>query len=341
MKQYLNITLLGALILSLASCGTQEITGVRDNRAPILMRTVTNVAVQMNDSITISLRHVEAYDPDGDTMSVVLEEGEKYTLSGTTAIPDTDYIGNLFIPIRVFDGELYSDQDTLIVSVVGTIEIFPLVDGGWWQYRDSIPQSDTTMKSFLRTTYDRDTVVDDYETEIFQIEWENLEEEGLVYWGFTDGEGTKLMGGSSPTDTLMEPHRLYRYPVEIGETWDVNRLLYNASYGEFFHGETAQIEVLDTLVYVTVPAGTFECVKLVKRYTVSHTRSFSGIHRSPSRTHLRSRDTQGAGSFADASTVEETLYYAPGVGYIQNITRANGAIVWIKELVDYEVEEGR
>lgn len=316
-----------AAMIVVSSCAT-KLTGVVDNRAPILVKTITDVSTKVNTPITITLRHVEANDQDGDKMSLVLGSGTNYTVLGTTVTPATGFIGDLFVPVTISDGKLQSQSKILIVSVVSSVELLPLITGSWWEYRDSVLANDSVFTSRLTATWSRDSIIDSKTVRIFNLEWTNLADLKIKYESYTDVLGTTLLGGTSPSDTLVNPQRLYRYPIKLGDSWKYQTLNYNVTDTAFYMGDSATITCTDTLQYVTVPAGIFECVEMTLTYKASNSRSISGVTVLP--MGIRTRAT---------GTLVEKLYYSPGVGYVKNVTTMNGSPVWVKELTNYHVEE--
>lgn len=321
MKQIIIMTLTGVCLL-LSSC-TKTLTGVEENHAPVLVKAVNDISTKVNTPITIRLRHIEAYDDDGDVMTIELSAAQNCTISGTTVIPATSFIGDLFIPVRVFDGKLYSQQKIMIVSVVNTVELFPLITGSWWEYRDSVPANDSVFISKMTADWSRDSVIDSRQVRIFNLQWTNLAEYGIIYDSYTSSTGTVLLGGKSPVHEIVSSQLLYRYPLTKGETWGYRTLNYNATDSLFYLGDSANMTCTETSVFVEVPAGVFECIEMTHLYTEP-----SGI--TPNSTG------SGAGG---VGTVVEKLYYSPGVGYVKNITTVDNRVVWIKELTDYFVEE--
>lgn len=322
-----------AVLLLLAGC-TTNIESVEENRKPVLVRTLTDISVKVNESILITLVHVEAYDDDGDEMKMLLEAGENYTLSGSRVIPTKGFIGDLYIPVTIYDGSLYSDQKLLIISVVNSVELMPLLPNSWWKYRDYVLANDSIFTSKLEIIGSSKQIIDAEEVVVYDLKWSNLEEYGLIYTMYTGAAGTVLLGSRSPFDTIVDPQQIYRYPIKMNDSWSYDNYKYNATDKRFFLGNTASMTCSDTLVYVTVPAGTFQCIEMTLTYSEKNmrNRSFSGTTVSftspvPYRAESSNR------------SVVEKLYYSPGVGYVKNSTTVNSVEVWRKELTSYYVEE--
>ena len=320
MIKLINLLLVASILFSFSAC-SQIISG--DAEAPVLERAVTDISVPKNGTITLTLEHVEAYDNNGDLLQILVFDGDNYSVSGSTVIPDSGFIGDLYVNVQVTDGVLFSRTLVVIISVVTTVEMFPLLEGAWWQYQDSIPGNDTVITSRLEVNGSVDTLIDDKSTKLFSVSWSDLDEHGVEYFMSTGDSGTIFHGGISPTDTLVNPQQLYYYPVKLGASWDYKPLKYNVSDKVFFQGSSSKIVCTDTSTYVTVPAGVFRSVELTLNYKVKNNPETAG-----------SNAVEG-----DSILVTEKLYYSAGVGYVKNITLLGEKVVWLKELTSYNVIE--
>lgn len=312
------------LLFLLQSCVTDLDLDADGNVPPVLIKALSDIAILMNDSLNLTLKYVEAFDKDGDDLTIVAQTGENYILKGTTIIPDKDYIGDLFIKVQVFDGKNYSKEVTLIVSVVSTIELFPLIENSWWKYKDSIPASDTSLQSMIEVLGKEKLPVGNDTIEMSRLSWVNLNQTPFEYLMYSSDSGTVLYAGRSATDTMIVSQLLYFYPAAVGKSWYYKSLKYNITDGKFFLGDSATLSCTDTIVYIQVAAGIFECVEMSLKYTteIDESISSSGV-KLPSGTY----------------SITEMLYYSPGVGYVKNETIVDGITVWIKELIDYHVEQ--
>jgi len=193
--------------------------------------------------------------------------------------------------------------------------------------------NDSAYVTRMNAQFSRDSIIGETAVRIFDLKWTNLAEYGVVYSAYTDSTGMVLMGGVSPTDTLIDPQTLYHYPITKGEMWSSYSLNYNATDKVFYKGETASITCTDTLMYVEVPAGIFECVEMTMSYSAARSRSVFDDW-----SAFGTMIPQGSKSRASDAVVEK-LYYSKAVGYVKNITTVNGSVVWIKELTDYSITE--
>lgn len=93
---------------------TITVTPVND--APTL-DSLTTQTVGEDSSLTITLSMVKATDVDGDTLSVIVQSGSNYNVSGTTITPTANFTGTLQVPLVVSDGKLVSNTKVMNVTV--------------------------------------------------------------------------------------------------------------------------------------------------------------------------------------------------------------------------------
>lgn len=82
-----------------------------------------------NVPFTINLNDLTISDEDNtfpDDFSLFAFEGENYTLDGLTISPVNNFIGNLSVPIKVFDGYDYSETFPLEVEVRDFVGVHPI-----------------------------------------------------------------------------------------------------------------------------------------------------------------------------------------------------------------------
>ncbi|MGQ1948802.1 GLUG motif-containing protein, partial [Geofilum sp. OHC36d9] len=87
------------------------------NSVPELIA-VRDTSINEGTSVALSLSDVSASDADNDELSLVITEGENYTLDSYTIIPGTDFYGTLSVGIAVTDGDLISDTLTMTITVI-------------------------------------------------------------------------------------------------------------------------------------------------------------------------------------------------------------------------------
>lgn len=118
-----------------------EITGQRD----------ISVAEDDPNGVEIELRDLVVFDPDNSyprDFTLEVGDGENYTRAGATITPSPDFNGLLTVPVRVFDGNAFSNPFLLRVTVTPTNDP-PTVIG------DVADQEATEGKEFSVAVADR------------------------------------------------------------------------------------------------------------------------------------------------------------------------------------------
>ena len=95
---------------------TVTVTALDVNSAPILTA-VANKSIKEGETLTLSMADVTATDAEGDALSLVIANGNNYTVSGNTITPASGFTGTLSVGISVTDGELTSNQMVMTVTV--------------------------------------------------------------------------------------------------------------------------------------------------------------------------------------------------------------------------------
>ncbi len=137
-------------------------------------------------------------------------------------------------------------------------------------------------------------------------------------WFYRNGDnGLYLLGGMSSTDTLVHKMLGYKYPAQEGDSWEIQRLLYNFYTQEFELEDTTTIYTcVATDEAFTTPAGTFTCYVYHHRVTIWEEPGLP---------------------IEDWDYYE---YYAPGVGLVGTLIRSgiDGHLKWKTWLYDYQVD---
>lgn len=328
--------LLGVLLMS----GCSELLDLIGN-APVITQVVTDLSIVKNEKVTLTMEFIEAYDANGDPMELLVHEGSNYTLLGTEVSPTLDFIGDLLVPVQVVDTTgKFSQIDTIIISVLPDIhEIQPLFTGATWTYSDTFHTIDSVATSHLEVTGLYGEVVPGISTEIYRMEWRNLDSLQLQYLYTSTAGGLIRVGALSPKSSYMVPQTKLQYPSITGSSWAFSPLRYKIGAGKFFADtDISEMRCTAEEVYVTVPAGLFKCVEY--EYSFPYTPSFrsSTIEQInlPEGT-LFLKEGNSRSDIGDIVTVK--LYYAAGVGYVQNKTFYKGQLVTRKVLTDYTVVE--
>lgn len=318
-------SLLPLLLTLLISCSVDITEGV--NTPPEFIAVIGKLSIVRDSSLLLSLDIIEAYDANGDHFSLIIHETPgNYTVTGNRITPNPGYIGELQVPVQLFDGELYSEVRTVTISVVERKSIFPLETGNSWSYRDYSPGENNVILSNLEVFEQVSYAPESANEEVYRVQWTNTDELNMSWLMYNGDQGTFLHGGVSPTDTFFTS-QLYAYPVKSGSSWPFAPLKYSATDGRFFEGAPTTMSCSNSTVYITVPAGSFRCIEYTYSYYAgSSLRNFENSAFFPER-FIRGSDL----------LVTEKLYYAEGVGYIQKRTLINSKTVWVKELTAYSL----
>ncbi len=112
----------------LSSVVMMNVTITPINDAPTVV-SAQNMSMFKNSSLPITLDMITGEnDVDGDQLSVVVENGANYTVSGTTVTPAIDWTGTLTVLVRVTDGELSSATTPMAIVVRNGENTAPTVE---------------------------------------------------------------------------------------------------------------------------------------------------------------------------------------------------------------------
>lgn len=326
--------LLTLYILILTICLSIDCVRTSGNMPPVLLDVVEDISIHVGDSITLSLEHVTGYDEDADELSLHLHDGDSFSLIGTTLIPDSGFIGDISVLVQLFDGNDFSNIDTMIISVVNKITVMPFYDGSWWNYSDSVFNSNIDTVLISRLEVGDSTVnfnIDSITTkEAHILTWSNLSEYDINYLVGNEDDGLYQYGIATPHDTVIKPQLQQQYPCTLNSSWPFTLIKYNITDSLLFEDTTVLMTCTDTSVYVTVPAGTFHCIEYTFLYDLVDER----FNNSDFTLSVMGRKKRSRGG-----VITEKLYYADGVGYVQNVTYNGNRKIWKKVLTDYYVEE--
>lgn len=304
------------------------------NRAPVLLGVEEDISILQDSSHSVTLTQVRGFDEDGEEFSIVLNPGENYTVEGTVITPITGFIGDLYVPVQLYDSKVLSNTDTMIISVVLNISIQPLYTRSRWHYIDSFPELGTDTTSELHVSPNTVTLELDELTTVtaYELYWKNLEED----------EDVRLLVGNEalgqyeyqyigPYDSSVVYRQLRcMYPCSLNTSWPFTLYKYNVTDGKVYEDSTVSISCIDTAAYIEVPAGIFKCYVYTFSHTISEKQEEDKVRRiNPLLSSYRN----------EVGIITETFYYSPGVGYIQYL-RYNGTTLILKKVLsEYYVEE--
>lgn len=335
----IKVMMFFSLLLLLCS-GCSELLDLIGN-APVIARVVTDLSIVKNEKITLTMEYIEAYDANGDPMELVVLDGINYSLIGAQVTPLLDFVGDLKVPVQVMDTTgKYSEVDTIIISVLpDIIEIQPLFIGATWSYVDTFFTIDSVATSHLEVTGLYTDPVDFISSEIYSLQWRNLDSLQIQYLYTSTPTGLVRVGGVSPSDSYLVPQTKLKYPSIAGTSWAFSPLRYKEEAGRFFVDDAvSEMRCTKESVYVTVPAGLFKCIEYEYSFLYIPSKRSLGIERLilPEGEVVFKRS--GCRSIAD-NMVTVKLYYAAGVGYVQEKVYYNGQVVSKKDLTQYTVVE--
>jgi len=313
------------------------------NEKPVLVEVLHDLAVETGDSITLDLTVVEAWTPNGKELTLVVRDGENYSVYGSTVVPDQGFIGDLEVPLCVSNGATHSNELPIIISVVAALNIVPFVHAFEWEYTDTVFSDSTVSHSMLVVDTSIQVSASGYSgSSLHSLRWITKDSVGLNYLYYDSvGYGNMQIGAFTATDTVFEPGLRLKYPVTRGESWDYRPLLYNITDETFVTDTTVkQMRCTNTRTYVRVPAGVFECIEYEYSSTVQSGNDNGVALKKIISTVTglnQNKVTQIGSSQSYTRTIK--LYYSPGIGYVQYLMYADSVLIKKKALTDYTVVE--
>lgn len=326
-KQSVSILLL--CLLALFGCaGLLE----DEKNAPHIVTVVSSISIAQNQQLPITLEYLEVFDINGDPLTLIVHEGDNYTLQGNLLSPALDFIGELSVPLQLMDSTgLYSSIDTLTVLIVDELVLVqPLIDGALWDYADTVYTLDSVGSSTLICQSAAPLAGVENMAPLFSLQWESGDGKEISYLYENRPLGLYQVGAFSAVDTLVTEQYKLRYPAVIDESWDYAPVYAKEKSGFFFQAEPLTMSFVSDAAYITVPFGVFQCVQY--EYT-----------------YQRGENSRG-GIFGETllpeflfppqsrrnSTVRVRLSYATGVGCVQVETFVDESLVIKKTLRSFK-----
>ncbi|MEX1241822.1 MAG: tandem-95 repeat protein [Cyclobacteriaceae bacterium] len=98
------------------------------NDPPVISGHMPRIAAE-DTPLTILLADLTFSDPDNATgFTIVLTDGQNYSISGATVTPDLNYFGPLSVPLRVSDGSAFSNTINFQIDVQAVNDV-PVITG--------------------------------------------------------------------------------------------------------------------------------------------------------------------------------------------------------------------
>lgn len=135
------------------------------NTAPVITGQASDLSTNVNTPITISLTDLEVTDPDNtypDDFMLIVESGSNYTVSGAVVTPDTDFVGELSVLVKVNDGTDDSNVFSLSIDVTGSANAAPLIVDQLTELITEVNTPITINLSDLEVTDEDNTYPDDF-----------------------------------------------------------------------------------------------------------------------------------------------------------------------------------
>lgn len=98
-----------------------------ENSAPTLS-SIDTINIKEDFLAIVLLTNSDAVDLDGDSIFIVLSNGDNYSFSRDTIFPDENFNGELIVPVQVFDGISTSSAVNVIVNIEAVNDA-PLLSG--------------------------------------------------------------------------------------------------------------------------------------------------------------------------------------------------------------------
>ena len=130
------------------------------NDAPVLSA-VTDQTTNKNTPITLDISMVTVSDVEGDSLNIVVLNGNNYSVTDSTVTPELDFAGDLTVPVKVTDGVDSSNTVNMTINISST---------GFDDINNSsISIYPNPVKNIINVNYDKE-----FSMEIFNIFGEKI-----------------------------------------------------------------------------------------------------------------------------------------------------------------------
>jgi hypothetical protein len=210
----------------------------------------------------------------------------------------------------------------------GHSAIMPLTVGNYWEFIDStfsnnkVVSVDTTRISIINS---KNITYQGKSYHVYFWNWDVVGIANMSFFASNESDGLYFFGGTNgKEDFIMTKSLNYKFPVQVGETWDCIDVGYSPSDSTFEILDTLQIECVSINTAFKTHAGEFSCY---------------AYHVIPSSSKSMSPFLTGLYGIAspDNYAVDYTAYLKPGFGYIGSITKSNGVVTGKKTLLSYHL----
>ncbi len=215
------------------------------------------------------------------------------------------YLVLILLAIIVASCGIFDSDDERVQEDV----LKPLAIGNWWEYEVQRFSEPDTLREVVFEKIEMTIGSESFISFAWnsEIDWGDFTE---YRWLARNGEqGSYLMGGIADTDTLFINALQYKYPAEIGDSWEVPQISFSRTDHQFYISDTLSITLIDNQ-QIETPAGKFSC--LVYNFQVSM-------------------------GYDVADYFDYYLYFSPGIGLIMQEERGlrNQNVISKLVLIDY------
>lgn len=149
-------------------------------------------------------------------------------------------------------------------------ELIPLEVGNYWVYEQwylDPSNKDTVREEVIgeRRIIAEDIIVNAFESVRFRYDTRPAAD-AILPVKANGPDGHYFLGAWANVDSIYINDRRYKYPAEIGDTWESRQTLFDTEKKEFKIGNTRTIELIDTNRTVTTSAGVFENCYVYKHF---------------------------------------------------------------------------
>lgn len=96
---------------------TGTILFAQNSRPEITGQNPDPVVIMEDELFEMDTSYLIVSDADNDELTLIVEDGENYTVAGAQITPASDYSGSLSVPVMVYDGTEYSDTYSFRIEV--------------------------------------------------------------------------------------------------------------------------------------------------------------------------------------------------------------------------------
>lgn len=162
---------------------------------------------------------------------------------------------SLVIAILLTSCGIFDNDDNKLQEGV----LQPFAVGNWWEYEiQRFSEPDTVrevVSELVEVTVGDETFISFAWNS--EIDWGDFPE--YIWLARNGDQGLYLMGGVAETDTLFINALQYKYPAEVGETWEVPQVSFSRTDYQFYISDTLSVTLIDNNRQIETPSGKYSC----------------------------------------------------------------------------------